>query len=95
MKLNCKPGDLAMCVRGEHAGKVCEVLSPGPKYWHIEESRTIVGWIVGFPSDVKWGDVTQPDNLAEGWYPDEWLRPIRDNDGEDETLQWVPRKVEA
>ena len=28
-----------------------------------------------------------------GWcwnVPDEHLRPIRDNDGEDETLQWAP-----
>jgi hypothetical protein len=28
-------------------------------------------------------------------FTDDTLRPIRDNDGEDETLQWVPRKVEA
>jgi hypothetical protein len=89
MKLNCKPGDLAMCVSGEHAGKVCEVLSAGPTYWHFDSQKDLIGWIVAFPRSVAWGDVSDPENLAEGWYPDEWMRPVRDpgDDAVDETLR--------
>lgn len=91
MKLNCKPGDLAVIVRSLHRpnclGKVvkCVRFDPGPKgepAWRIDRA---VGPVLMVDGIGRRGD----------WWYDKCLRPIRDNDGEDETLQWAPRKVEA
>lgn len=91
--MNCREGDVALCILGEHAGKVCEVVARGKAYREISSGRFMEGWHVAFPSTVRWGQVNQSDNTCEGWYPDEWLKPIRNNDGEDETLQWAPVPV--
>ena len=91
--MNCKEGDIAICTLGEHAGKICEVVARGDSYREISSGRMLDGWHVSFPGPVSWGQVNQPDSAHEGWYPDEWLQPIRDNDGEDETLQWAPVPV--
>lgn len=90
--MNCKPGDLALCVRGEHQGKTCDVLRGGETYKHQSTGQWMDGWIISFPREVQWGVVYQPDNTREGWYPDEWLKPIRDpgDDATDETLEWLP-----
>ncbi|GAB2471982.1 hypothetical protein GCM10027082_24370 [Comamonas humi] len=91
--MNCKEGDIALCIKGEHAGKVCEVVARGNSYWEIPTGRLLDGWHVAFPREVQWGQVHQPDMAAEGWYPDEWLKPLRGGDGEDETLHWAPALV--
>ena len=93
MKLNCKPGDLAVIVRSSagNEGKIvrCLELIPADK-WLAEDGR------------VNSAPTWRIDIALRGWagdfsrfVRDEQVRPIRDNDGEDETLQWVPRKVTA
>lgn len=103
MKLNCKPGDLAVivgpvstlslsgrivqCVRLLEDGELVDgfdwVVDVGGPTWLIESSG----------SPMLWGN----DLVMRRAFADWRLRPIRDNDGEDETLQWldVPRKVAA
>lgn len=94
MKLNCKPGDLAVIFKGmRNVGRLveCLALTEAPS-----ESSYLgsLGWAVrtldGEP--IRW-----TFSYFGEFAPDDHLKPIRDNDGEDETLQWleVPRKVEA
>ena len=78
--MNCKPGDLALCVAGEHAGAVCEVIGQGQVFVHQSTLTPTPGWIVAFPRPMPWGEMTQPHDACEGWYPDAWLKPI--NPGE-------------
>lgn len=106
MKLNCKPGDLAVIVKSrfpENIGILVSVLRqyvegehlPGDPF-SMYEGPDGVSWVVesvGKPIR-KWGKKKNHD-LRTTVFADVCLRPIRDNDGEDETLQWVPRKVEA
>lgn len=91
MKLNCKPGDLAVIANVQNTsrtyliGGIVRVVSlwsdPGSSWpmWNIE----------GAPNHPEFGLIYA--------IADACLRPIRDNDGEDETLQWldVPHKVTA
>lgn len=106
MKLNCKPGDLAVIVSArfpENIGILVSVLRqyiegehlPGDPF-RMYEGPYGVSWVVesvGKPIR-KWGEKGTYD-LQTTVFADVCLRPIRDNDGEDETLQWVPRKVTA
>lgn len=75
--MNCKPGDLAIVVRGEpvkNLGRVVRCIKLellfGEPCWRVEDD------------DAR--------------FADNCLRPIRDNDGEDETLIWagLPNKQE-
>lgn len=93
MKLNCKPGDLAVIVRAQvlnqNIGAIVEVVEflGGPEStWRV---RTL------HPMQRRDGRIVETGGL--GRVRDGSLRPIRDNPGEDETLQWleVPRKVAA
>jgi hypothetical protein len=76
--MNCKQGDLAVIVK---------VLNP--------KNSQIIGKIVRcIEPVVSWDNIAgwavdPPLSFAIG-VADENLRPIRDNDGEDETLQWSP-----
>lgn len=86
VKLNCKPGDLAVVIRDEygvHEGKIvlCKQLS----------TRRVV-----YPSWETEPRLIDPDGRL--CIPDDaLLRPIRDNDKEDETLTWagLPHKETA
>lgn len=74
--MNCKPGDLCITVRAirpENLGTLVVVVEVD-----IQASRVFgsTAWIVDGPGI---GDLAL----------DDWLRPIRDNDGEDETLTWA------
>lgn len=95
--MNCKPGDLALCIRGEHAGKTCEVISRGASYRETATGRMLEGWLVSFPAPVQWGKPNGWDAPNEGWYPDEWMTPIRDpgDDARDEMLRPLPQEVAA
>ena len=104
MALNCKAGDLAIIAGAKHTknlGLIVRVISPsnankhktgetyeeltGFKYrannqgftWLIESSGPEIFYDKGHSAKV-------------GPFPDTSLRPLRDNPGQDETLQWAP-----
>ena len=86
--MNCKPGDLAVIVRSDFPasiGCLCLVLKSneidheGMWCWAVRASNKIE-WEYGFKTVVL---------NRHGFVPDAWLRPIRDNDGEDEMLRIV------
>ncbi len=106
--MNCKPGDLAVCVskRDEFFGSLWFVLrrapmkpfrlpngqkhaAAGPDEWVIESASGSV-----YPARTDTGCYLM---TRYGVGQDRLLRPIRDNDGEDETLTWkaVPKAREA
>jgi len=78
--MNCKQGDLAVIVNvsnPKHAyliGRIVKCISP------VVSWDGIAGWSVDLPS-------TWPFALGVA---DKNLRPIRDSDGQDETLTWQP-----
>lgn len=90
--MRCKPGDLAYVVRSNcgNEGRVVTV-----EYWVQQGHRfgkfasSVDGWLcTGSLRDSKGG------KLSDGVYPDTWLFPLIDNDGEDEMLGIIrpPRK---
>lgn len=88
--MNCKQGDLAVVVK-------CDPMPDA--VGHIVECIKMEGWypVNGvFYSDVwrvRWGDKVAHDLTGyEDWgCPDAWMRPIRCEDGEDETFSWAGR----
>jgi hypothetical protein len=104
--MNCKPGDLAKIVGGSRLnGRMVyvdsavlrdEILPSG-----YRASDGAVGhWLCEFLGGPVDGPLDIPGcRLVHRWWPidDRYLRPIRDNDGEDETLSWAgkPREVET
>lgn len=80
--MNCKPGELAVVVRSDagHEGVVCRVLR-------------FVGELPGWEGNDRWETDHQHAGLFGGitnTFRDSRLRPLRDNDGKDETLTWAP-----
>lgn len=75
--MNCKPGDLAVIVRGaafaKYIGTVVRVVETDGQFWSTEKSLD--------------GNEKYPIII-----PDSCLRPIRDpgEDAQDETLSWLP-----
>lgn len=102
--MNCKQGDLAVIVNAdnvENIGKIVRVLrlvSHGDCFPDINGlSATWIGdctalWVVECDSPLSWEayDGACKTLHLQRPFGDEYLRPIRDNDGEDETLQWAP-----
>ena len=96
--MNCKPGDLAVIVRGgfeEVIGILCRVTSSSDT-----DKDGDFCWLVRTQRAVPWFDADDPLSVIHGrngFVPDAWLRPIRDQPGEDETLSWAgkPQKVKA
>lgn len=101
--MNCKPGDLAIIIKADgdgipgqisrklvgHIVRVVKLVKPSDEFhcyadlvWRFEEPILI----------VIDGRKYSADGMA-----DDALRPIRDNDGEDETLTWAgkPHKETA
>jgi hypothetical protein len=93
--MNCKPGDLAVIIwtkaYPENIGALVRVVRESPNgpnpvhgfQWSCEALH---------PVRSSRG-VMQPGQ--EGAMPDKFLRPIRDNDGEDETLTWAAKPQEV
>ena len=83
--MNCKQGDLAIIVRSNsgHEGKILRCVKFLPQHhWRSPDLSTFFedGW--------------ETDTHLKSWagdvhcnYPDSQLRPIRDQDGEDEMLR--------
>jgi hypothetical protein len=83
-EMNCKPGDLAIVVRcpdeAYEIGKIVTCL-------RREDFLGVPAWRIDPPLRT----VTKGDWMVEGsWIEDACLRPIRDNPGKDETLDWCP-----
>jgi hypothetical protein len=94
--MNVRPGDMAQIkptgIRGEglfvhRFVDVVRVSHTDPDYgllWYVKA----FGWA---PS----ADMVTLTAAGEFQFPDRYLRPIRDNDGEDETLQWAGKPTET
>ena len=82
--MNCKQGDLVLVVRGHFSGLLGSIAGPG-----VAEGSD---WSVNI-----FGKTPPPPFLPTYGAPDNALRPIRDNDGTDETLIWAgkPQGVTA
>jgi hypothetical protein len=89
--MNCKPGDLAVVVKS-HAGNEGKIVRcveyTGLNFWPfigVDHSWRI-------DSSLRSYAGTYGNDIA-----DSQLRPIRDNDGEDETLTWAgkPESINA
>ncbi len=92
--MNCKPNDLALIIRTDHvtreiSGRIVRVTTPvvmhtGQQGWNLEQKlrfRVSANCI-----DIR-GIFLPPGSLAHTEaLPDEWLRPLRDNDGVDQML---------
>lgn len=102
MKLNCKPGDLAVIVVSpetpENVGKIVrcirritEAEPVDGMTWTASTSNTWTWLVETEGSRLLWGIYGQVPRRA---YADHCLRPIRDQPGADETLRWadVPRE---
>ena len=99
MKLNCKVGDLAIVVRSQmgNAGKIVKVISPSSNGWKSSDGRTWqqlpgdgVMWIVECAGGLAFQDSSGRRGVLKARpFRDADLRPIRDQPGEDETLNWV------
>lgn len=84
----CKVGNLAFVVKsrsGKTIGLICTVICSAS----FDEDG--YNWMVDFgkavPGTNGVGETVYKDRMVA---PDEWLRPIRDNPSEDETLTWAP-----
>lgn len=96
--MNCAPGDLAMIVRSEGdgiageisrmaVGRVCRVVKLRPPKFKVCTYPVV--WEFDEPLFIRLGG---SDYEVIG-APDEILRPLRDNDGTDETLIYARRDV--
>lgn len=92
--MNCRKGDLAIVVKSDagNEGRIvrCIRLMTRAEKQALSYFRDEPMWITDTNMVSTWGtyDTTM-------W--DSYMRPIRDNPGEDETLTWAgkPEKVQA
>lgn len=87
--MNCKEGDLAIVVKS-YAGNEGKIV----------RCVRYIGVVDGWRGDDYWvvdSILTTNTGLHGPYAPDSFLRPIRDQDGPDETLTWkdVPKEVKA
>lgn len=89
MKLNCRPGDLAIKIKKSPEdvipiGAIVQCIKFSSGYC-VATGAWISGW------EVEWNSKTH-DEISEAAFfcLDEDIRPIRDQPGEDETLTWAP-----
>lgn len=94
MSLNCKIGDLAIIVvdeEGSDLGKIVRIVEPGDDWSYFGDSRphwacdTLGQKFVISAPFVEFSDGVELIDI-----PDAYLRPLRDEEGEDETLTWAP-----
>ena len=83
--MNCKQGDLAIYV-----GKISPMDNGAiVRCVRFLGDRNVYGGGLAPMWEIDPPLKNSPANRKE-WASDRSLRPIRDNDGEDETLQWAP-----
>lgn len=98
--MRCKVGDLAFVINDDpgfesNIGRIVKVVSPSRRKgvdWNIEPTSpdhliycTTRKKKLRY-ADAEWSWITTADRD---------LRPIRDSDGEDQTLTWAPRKQDV
>ena len=92
MRLNCKPGDLAVVVRSycKNEGRIltCVRLAAADEL----ASRGHFDWMLE-PVWVTDSELRCSDGGTTRFYPDGRLRPLRDSEGEDEVLRMVGRPL--
>lgn len=106
MKLNCKPGDMAVIIGGSvFAGKIVTVLITAPQkefklpdgYPHVAANPR--SWVIEFHGDTPafCDGLASPRITRYAVGLDSKLRPLRPRTGDDETLTWAgkPEKVSA
>lgn len=91
--MNCKPGDLAVIVKSScgNEGVIVTCLRLAKELFSvIDPSGSIEFNAATWEVDR---DIRDWTGRVGRYVPDSILRPIRDNDGQDETLSWksVPR----
>jgi hypothetical protein len=94
--MNCKPGDLAVVVKSanrKNLGKIVRVLRLAVGVQLIKTDKSL-------STDTVWQtDAKIVGHLGDvhHFVRDANLRPIRPNNGEDETLQWAgkPESINA
>lgn len=93
--MNVKPGDIAVIVRQPRQeprglGAFVEVLRAGRPACYARYGLTgpQVCWWVKSSTPLE---TDRHGACTEFVVPDAFLRPIRDNDGTDETLEWTTR----
>jgi hypothetical protein len=89
--MNCKPGDVAIIVRGakRDLGRMVLVVGPARR----PDSDWTIRCVAGRPLIAK-DHNGQRRPAVEPCAMDYQLRPLRDNDGEDETFTWAGRPLE-
>lgn len=99
--MNCKPGDIAIIVRSKFApqllGRIVEVLHAAPSEGGFclpngQRHVSLQGglrhyWVCKFQSPIEAPGEFMPITTVYAPAPDDCLRPIRDQPGEDETLR--------
>lgn len=97
--MNCKPGDLAIVVSSKtgNIGRLCRVVAMATSHDAAAYGVQLRGptWIVSERMRVR-NALTGLEKFVP-LAPDVALRPIRGQEGTDETLTWagLPGKVEA
>lgn len=84
--MNCKQGDLAIVIRGAAVGAIVRCIERYDGPWL--EFAFEPGWRLDKALPTLCG-ITHPYRV------DAYLRPIRDNDGEDEMIRIAGRPVET
>jgi hypothetical protein len=86
--MNCKPGDLAVVVRSTcgNEGKVVRCVRYLGEVGCIQPDGALTGPFHAWEID-SW--IRAWDGTLKREVFDKNLRPIRDNDGEDESLSWA------
>lgn len=80
-KLNCVPGDL------------CRIIQPGP---FQDKLLIVTEMYLGQDSEPLWfyeGQLLLHNGRCQISFFDRVLRPIRDTDGQDETLTWQVKEI--
>lgn len=100
--MNCKPGDLVMVIRSEvgnegrfgtvrcRATADCGLHVYATDDWIVDgrfKTADEVAYTIGGHELCRF-DVNQHE-VSELPFPDAWLRPIRPDEGDDETLAWA------
>lgn len=86
--MNCQKDDLAIIVHSlaNNLGKTVKCLQfVGPITYECHKTGlkiTLESWVID-------RFLTGTDGRTSYYCPDAWLRPLRNNDGEDATFQWA------